>query len=300
MMPRNILTAPAAFGAVASLLLAALAPGCKASDPVKHGDGDADAAPAAPVEPPELETLPERTPNASVPVRGTSTSPRVVIQGSPDGTVLATVLPGGAFCQDVHLNTDSPTTILAYSLDNSRVSTAATTTVTYDPGAPPNGDMDCSGVINDQCQDEEVCGSDGKDEDCNGYADDCDVACNGCTDDLFEPNDVPINVPEAPVGTNDMVICPCRDDWFSFNANMGDRIHAIADFNSASIDIDLKLFRVGADGTGTDGDPVATSAGTTGTEEIDFTADMPGTYLLHVYPFNTADMPQGSYMLTVN
>ena len=302
MMFRNILPAPVALGAVASLLLSVAAPGCKAGTPGKRPD-DADAGmTTTPLDPPELDPLPERTPYTSVPVRGTTTQGSVVTQGSPSGTLLTSVLAGGAFCQDVDLATDStPTDLRVYALGgDGRVSMPATATVTYDPGAPQTGDMDCSGVINMQCQDEEVCGTDGKDEDCNGYADDCDPACNGCTDDLFEPNDVPVNVPEAPTGSNDMSICPCRDDWFSFNVAMGDRIHAIADFNSASIDIDMKLFRVGPDGTGTDGDPVATSAGTTGTEEIDWTADMPGTYLLHIYPFNATDKPMGDYTLTVN
>ena len=303
MIRRNLLPAPAAL--LACVLLSVAAPGCQAGDPVTHGDADADAAPTAAIEPPELDPLPERTPYTSVPVRGTTSQGRVVTKGSPSGTLLTSVLAGGAFCQDVDLAPDAPTNLRVYALGgDGRVSMPATATVTYDPSAPPTGDMDCSGVLDPQCQAEEVCGTDGKDEDCNGFADDCDPACNGCTDDLFEPNDVPVNVPQAPSGTNDLTICPCRDDWFSFNVAMGDRIHAIITFNgdtsNGGIDLDMKLFRVGPDGTGTDGDPVATSAGTTGTEEIDWTADMPGTYLLRIYPFSAADMPSGSYTLTVN
>ncbi len=280
-----------------SLIFAASA--CKADDPVRH-PGDEDAAPVEELAPPELQGMPESTPLPTVAARGSSDGTRVASVGSPSGTQVTVVLPGRTFCQDTQLNTDGPTELRYYSVaGDGRISQAAPFTVTYDPGAPLPANGRCTGDT-DTCQDAEECGSNDVDEDCNGWADQCDLACSGCEDDVYEPNDLPINVPSLNAGTYDMKLCPCRDDWYAFNVDMGTRIHAVINFTHADIDIDAKLFNSGADGQGTEGDPVATSATTSDTETIDYTTTAPGTYFLRVYPFRDEDKPSGSYSITLD
>lgn len=281
-----------------SFVLAAA--GCKAGDPVHRPSGDEDATPVEDLQPPELQAVPESTPLTTVAARGNTDGTRVAAVGSPAGTLVTVVLPGGTFCQDTPLKTDGPTDLRYYAVaGDGRISQAAPITVTYDPAAPQPSNARCTGDT-DSCQDAEECGSDDVDEDCNGWADECDLACSGCEDDAYEPNDLPINVPTLNAGTYDMKLCPCRDDWYAFNVDMGVRIHAVVTFTQADIDIDAKLFVSGPDGQGTDGDPVATSAGVEDTETIDYTTTMPGTYFLRVYPFRDEDNPSGSYSLTLD
>jgi hypothetical protein len=284
------------------LLVACIAfsPGCKAGDPVKHPSGDEDAAPVADLPPPELQAIPETTPLTTVAARGATEGTRIASVGSPVGTQVTVVLPGGTFCQDTPLRTDGPTELRYYAVaGDGRVSEAAPYTVTYDPSAPQPANGNCTGDTSD-CKDAEECGSNDVDEDCNGWADQCDLACSECQDDAYEPNDLPINVPTLNPGTYEMKLCPCRDDWYAFAANMDDRIHAVVNFTHADIDIDAKLFLSGPDGQGTAGDPVASSATTTDTETIDYTATMPGTYFLRVYPVRDEDNPSGSYSITLD
>ena len=274
---------------------------CSADDPIKRPNGDEDAGPVEELDPPEMPELPATTPLTTIAARGTTEGSRVVTQGSPQGTLVTVVLPGGNFCRDVPIATDGPTTLRFYSLNgDGRVSTALEHQVTHDPAAPMPARGRCDGGVdpNIDCDDEEVCNSDGGDEDCNGYADQCDTACNGCQDDAYEPNDFPSNVPSLNPGTYPMMLCPCRDDWFAFNVNMGTRIRAAADFVHADIDIDIRLYRAGPEGQGV-GDQVATSAGTTDREEVDYVADMPGAYYLRIFPFRDANDISGSYSLTI-
>jgi len=285
-------------GLLLSLIVACGA--CKAGDPIKRPSGDEDAAPVADLPPPELLQIPEATPLTTVAARGNTEGTRVATVGSPGGTQVTVVLPGGSFCQDTPLRTDGPTDLRYYAVaGDGRVSQAAPATVTYDPGAPLPANANCGGDT-DSCQDAEECGSNDVDEDCNGWADECDLVCSECQDDPYEPNDLPINVPSLNAGSYDMKLCPCRDDWYAFNVDMGVQIHAVANFTHANIDIDMKLFKAGPDGQGTDGDAVASSATTTDTETIDYTTAAPGTYFLRVYPFRDEDKPQGEYSITLD
>ena len=273
---------------------------CKAGDPIKRPDSNQDAAPVAELLPPELMGMPATTPLTTVAARGITEGTRVVALGSPGGTQVTVVLPGGTFCQDTPLKTDGPTDLRYYAMTgDGRVSEAAPFQVTHDPAAPPPAMANCTGDTT-ECKDAEECGSNDVDEDCNGWADQCDLVCSECQDDAFEPNDLPVNVPTITADTYDMKLCPCRDDWYAFAAAMDDRIHATINFTHADIDIDAKLFLSGPDGQGTAGDPVASSATTTDTETIDYTATMPGTYFLRVYPFRDEDKPAGDYTITVD
>lgn len=281
---------------VAWLLLFSAA--CSADDPVDR-DPKADAAPADDLAPPELEAVVERTPRSSVEVTGQTEGTRVVGLGSPAGAVVTVALPGGSFCQESPIAVEGTTALRFYAMaGDGRVSRAVPVEVTYDVAAADPGPP-CDDPQPD-CDADEVCGADEVDEDCNGWADRCDLACSGCQDDAYEPNDFPINVPTVTPGTYDMELCPCRDDWFAFQVAMGDRIHAVIDFTHADIDIDAKLFLSGPDGSGITEPAVATSTTTTDQEAIDHTAAMAGTYFLRVYPFRDEDDPAGSYSITLD
>jgi hypothetical protein len=142
-----------------------------------------------------------------------------------------------------------------------------------------------------------MCGN-SKDDDCNGWADECDLACSGCEDDSYEPNDFPVNVPSLTKGSYPMKLCPCRDDWFAFNVNAETRINVSVEFSHAQIDIDARLYRAGPEGQGI-GEQVASSTSPTDNEAIDWVTDAPGAYYLRIFPFRDEDEPSGSYTLRI-
>jgi hypothetical protein len=275
-----------------------LAAACSADDPIDKG-GQPDAAPAADLAPPELEPMPERTPRTEVEATGTTDGTRVVGLGSPSGAIVTVVLPGGAFCQATPIAGEGTTALRYYAMaGDGRLSRAVPVEVTYDPAAPDPGPP--CGDPAPTCQPAEECGSDEVDDDCNGWADRCDLACSGCQDDAYEPNDFPVNVPSLGAGTYDMQLCPCRDDWYAFQVAMGDRIHAVVDFTNADIDIDAKLYLSGPEGYGITEPAVAASTGTGDQEVIDYTAASAGAYFLRVYPFRDDDDPAGAYTITLD
>lgn len=281
-----------------AVLALAVAAGCTADDPVdRPGMIDADVTSDL-LPPPQLDGIPERTPNTYVALRGTTEGSRVISLGAL-GTQLTSVLPGGSFCQDAALSTDGANRLEVYAVGgDGRVSPPVIVDVTYDPSANPPASGSCSGSGGGNCAEAEVCDTQDVDENCDGWADACDLACSGCVDDAYEPNDVAINVASLPAGTYDMVLCPCRDDWFAFHVGAGGRIRASASFTHALIDIDMRLFVVNPDGSGT-GAQVDTSVTTSDVESIDFTAPEAGTYFLRIYPFKQDDKPTGTYQLTI-
>lgn len=271
---------------------------CSADDPVDRPP-KADAAPPADLAPPALEPMVERTPRTAVEATGRTDGTRVVGIGSPAGAISTVVLPGGSFCQVTPIAAEGATALRYYAMaGDGRVSSAVPVEVTYDVAAPDPG-TPCNDP-RPQCGDAEDCEAAEVDEDCNGWADHCDLACSGCQDDPYEPNDFPVNVPSINPGTYDMELCPCRDDWFAFPADMGGRIHATIDFVHEDIDIDARLYLSGPDGQGITEPPVASSAGTDDQEEIDHTAASAGVYFLRVYPFRDADDPAGPYSITLD
>jgi hypothetical protein len=279
------------------LLVCSLFAACSADDPVDK-EHQPDAAPAAELPPPDLLPVVDRTPRTSVEVKGKTEGTRVVGLGSPSGAIVTVALPGGAFCQETPIAGEGTTALRYYAMaGDGRLSRAAPVEVAYDAAAadpgPPCGDAP-------DCETAEQCGSDDVDEDCNGWADGCELVCSNCQDDAYEPNDFPVNVPSVGAGTYDMRLCPCRDDWYAFPVEEGGRIHAVIDFIHADIDIDARLYLSGPEGYGIVEPPVATSAGTTDQEVIDQTAETAGTYFLRVYPFRDEDDPAGSYSMTLD
>lgn len=281
--------------------VAMAAAGCKADDPISgdgDGDGDVDAGPGDVLVPPTLDPVPETTPLDTVALRGTTNGSRVVAQGTGDGSVIASVLPGGAFCVDAALKAGMPTEMLLYAIGgDGRVSEPREVVTTLDPGAPEPSMPTCSASGGPTCDGPEICANGDVDDDCNGLADSCDTACNGCIDDVLEPNDVAVDVSMITSGDHTLQICPCRNDWFAYARTAGQRITVTATFAAGGIDIDLQLFRAGEGGLGM-GDQVASSAGTMGTETIDFLVDMDGVYYLRIFSFSGTDT--GSYNLSTN
>ncbi|MBT8495659.1 MAG: PPC domain-containing protein, partial [Deltaproteobacteria bacterium] len=223
---------------------------------------------------------------------------RVVVSGGPDITAETGILPSGTFCHDATLETDGATELELYTVDgNGSVSEAVVVEVSHDSSAPMPIDPTCSGSARRECTETEVCSS-GGDDDCDGFEDACDSDCNGCQDDAFEPNDGPIAVPYLPGrGAYDLELCPCRPDWFAFFAQEGERIRVRADFDSAEMNLNLRLYPAAAP----EGSNYVDSAfGSGDSEEIDYTAEASGIYYLNVYVFSTdEDAKRGSYTLSV-
>ncbi|HLU64675.1 MAG TPA: hypothetical protein VKZ63_00275, partial [Kofleriaceae bacterium] len=71
-------------------------------DRPKPGD-EKDAGTSEVLLPPAIEAMPDRTPLTTVKAQGTTDGSRIVTQGSPAGTLVTVVLPGGSFCQDTPL-----------------------------------------------------------------------------------------------------------------------------------------------------------------------------------------------------
>ena len=277
------------------LLLASLAvPACKV-DPPDDNKQNPDAGPSGLRVPRVM--APERTPLDTVAMRGQADgASRVVIKDADtDQAIVGPLLPGGDFCIHTMLAPSSTTNFEVYGVaEDGNISPPASVTVAHDLNAPQPADPTCT---SGGCAEEEDCGND-TDDDCNGFRDECDSACNGCEDDYLEPNDTPFSVPMITPDTYaDLKICPCREDWFSFLVGEGGRIRATANFTHSEIDIDLKLYKA-EDAEMHMDTAVATSAGTTNTEEIDYTSTGPGAYYLRVYSFRNDG--QGTYTLRID
>lgn len=291
-------------GLAVSSLLGLAAAGCTA-DTTRRPPMEVDAGPSGGdlLPPPELDAVVERTPLDTLTIRGRTQGTRIASK-TPLATQITPTLPGGSFCQDIPIAETEDNRIEVYAVGgDGRLSGATVLTVAFDPEAPQPSAGTCDGTAPDQagCRAEELCEGDGdeEDDDCDGWAGTCDLACQPCDDDAYEPNDVAINVPSLLAGSYELTLCSCRDDWFAFHVAGGARIQATVE-SQAQLDIDLALYQVVADVEGT-GPRVAWSTASTGVEAIDYVVplDAGGTYYLRVYPFNTAARPRGAYRLTV-
>jgi hypothetical protein len=296
------MTSSLAYVGVALVALAPLA-GCKKDD-VAQMMADANDVEVEPLEAPDLSTIPATTPLTTVAVQGSTEGSRVVTQGATSGTIVTVVLPGGTFCQDAPISTEGPTELNVYAMTgDGRISEPSSIEVSYDSGAPEPSPATCGASPDCEGGDEEICGNGNVDDDCNGWADTCDLACSGCSDDIYEPNDLPVNVPSLTPDTYNLRLCQCRDDWWAFNVGPGDTVHALATFLNSNIDIDLSLYLSGPDGAGVIEPAVASSLGSDDNEEINWTVpeEMGGTYFLRVFPYNgVAEPKMGDYTLIVD
>jgi hypothetical protein len=276
----------------AALVLGALA--CKASNPddtSKYAD-----AGVATLTSPRVEA-PDATPLTTVALRGvTAGASRVVVKPTDVATSqVQSLLPGGSFCVDAPLPQGGTRTFEIYAISEQGVISDPTrVSVEHDAAAPEPANALCTAAS--ECGSVEICDN-GIDDDCNAFKDGCDPGCNGCVDDFLEPNDTPFDVPILQKGVyENLVLCPCRDDWFAFAVQANQRLRLTASFTHALIDIDLRLYK--ATDAENQGAPVASSVTTTNIESIDYTPTAAGVYYLRVYAFNK-DKANGSYKLTV-
>jgi hypothetical protein len=278
-------------------LVAAGAIACSAGDPVQR-PGVIDAGTEDLLAPPAIDPLPATTPHATVAVRGTTSGSRVVTQGALGATSVTAVLPGGSFCQDTPLAAMQDNVLRFYAVSgDGQVSAPVEASVVHDPEAASPDNATCSGAEAPVCGEVEICGNN-KDDDCNGYIDECDLACSGCVDDEYGPNHFPFNVPTLLPGTYSLQLCPCRDDWFAFHRERFERIRVTATFQHSVIDLDMRLFHAGPDGNGT-GPQVAASTTTTNVESIDYQVQERGTYYLRIYPAGQ-EKRNGPYTLRID
>jgi hypothetical protein len=283
-----------------SITVTALAVAVAACDAERPGGDKADAGVVEELDPPEIDsTTPMTTPEDTVAIRGMTAGTRIVVKGTVGDPVVRASLPTGGFCVDAPLDPSGPTLLNVFALKDGAISAAKTIEVTKDPAAPIPSSPQCLGMEEPVCSDETVaantCGN-GKDDNCNGYTDQCDTTCNGCMEDALGPNWQPFFVPMVPPGMYTMSICPCRDDWFAFGVTQGEVIHAKATFMTSAIDIDMKLFKAEvAEMNGTTS--VASSTTVTGIEEINYTAAASGLYYLKIYAYKKEDF--GAYTLTI-
>lgn len=279
---------------MAALCLLALA--CKADDAGDGGADESDAAVDAILQSPVLSNIVVTTPRDTVAIRGTSAGERVAIIGGPDGTSLASILPGGNFCTDVSLGATGDTEFTVYSVGGGLLSEPLFMTVTKDGNAPQPSAPTCSGTNEPTCEAEEICDNE-LDDNCDGYIDVCDQGCVACEDDALEPNDFLINVPTIGEGVYQLKLCPCRDDWFSFTATAGQHIRATADFIHEEMNLNMRLYQ--STPTGEQGTYAAGSFGVDNQEELDFTVVEPGIYFMRIYILGGSGEQQGAYQLTV-
>jgi hypothetical protein len=169
-----------------------------------------------------------------------------------------------------------------------------------DPSAPIPANATCSGMEMPVCapSEDQASGTcnDGKDNDCDGYIDSCDTGCNGCIEDALGPNWDPFFVPMVAAGTYNLQLCPCRSDWFAFTRSAGGTVHVKVTYNQSKLDIDIILQRP-TDAENGSSTHLAISAGSTGTEDINFTTVNGGTFYLKVYTYGSND--SGAYTMTV-
>ncbi len=280
---------------LAALALAALA-SCKADKDDgndRQEDGGVEETLAVPI----LDQIAETTPNDSVAVRGTSDGQRVVVQGGTNGTNVVAILPGGSFCTDVGLADGESTDLTVYAIGSGLISEPTTVVGTKDATAPQPANPTCSGSSPDTCETRtEICDNE-EDENCDGWIDICDRECNDCIGDAFEPNDFAVNVPLIGPGTYELQICPCRDDWFAFERQAGQRIRLTADFEHETLPINLRLYQ--ASPTGEQGALVAFSFSSTDQESLDEVIETSGLYYLRVYAFGANPTETGAYTLTI-
>ncbi len=248
--------------------------------------GRSDAAIEAPPAAPQLDALPDRIPYPLATFRGRAPGARrVLLRGGPN-PVTTTVLPDGSFCLDVRLSEMRDYDFSLFSQGTSGVLSTSPTTanIRYDASAPrPVSASTCSGSDPVACSlpGAEICDN-GRDDDCDGRADERDADCATCDDDALEPNDDTSAPAISPGRYDGLQICPGNDDYFRVRANAGETVRATLLFVHAGGDLDLALYA--ANGT----DRLAVSETSDDDETLSFTATETGFYTVLVYGYEDA------------
>jgi hypothetical protein len=246
------------------------------------------AAPGAP-----SVTAPASTSSASVALRGAGPGASlVVVQAGGEANVTGRVLPDGSFCLDVPL-ADGANTLRVFTLDQGKMSAPTVVNITRDASAPASTAPACAPPTDPghSCSDPQSM---------------CDPACNGCKDDAYQPNQFSMQAPALNMKAtfDNLQLCPCLSDWFTFVAYNGQAVGITATYAKANgFDLDVAVFH-GADVLPMPGDgakPMATSttgtSGSNATRTVTFTAPGGGAYYLRVSA-PSGSSGKGSYTLT--
>lgn len=235
---------------------------------------------------PTVQTVADSVPWPVATLSGTALGARRVIIESGLHAWARAVLPDGAFCMDVPMDEEGAHdfTVWAQSEDGTLSAMPAMVAIAYDPAAPePPGATRCDGTPIAECAAAaEICDND-VDDDCNGLLDGVDPDCSTCSNDFFEPNDRP-DAPRIEPGTYEgLNVCAGNADFYRVRLAKWDRLTVRARFTHADGDIDLRL--LGPDGT----TRIESSVSVTDDEEILYTAEEDGDYVVQVYGFAEAE-----------
>lgn len=121
--------------------------------------------------------------------------------------------------------------------------------------------------------------------------------CEGgqtCNPDRFEPNDSAGSPAQINVGPQSgLTVCPGDTDFFAISLAAGDSVDVTLSFVAGEGNLDLELLDPS-------GAVVATSAGTTGTEQISFQATASGVHIVHVsLTRDSGPTPGNTYTLDI-
>ncbi len=106
-----------------------------------------------------------------------------------------------------------------------------------------------------------------------------------CVDDPFEPNNSRSGAKIIKEGEyNSLMLCLSDEDYYAIQLNRGDNINIDVKFDNSKADIDIILF-----------DPLfresAYSISSSGVENISYTADSSGDYVLNVFAWDNGSSP---------
>ncbi len=130
-------------------------------------------------------------------------------------------------------------------------------------------------------------------ETCNAGTGHCEGTAT-CMPDRFEPNESPAAAAMTNGGAlTGMTVCPGDQDYFAVTLGQGDSVDVTLSFTHGEGNLDLELLAP-------NGQVVANSASTLGTEMINYAASAPGTYIVHVIMTrDTGAIPGNTYTLTI-
>jgi len=243
---------------------------------------------------PRLDEVPVLVPWPVVTVRGrVDQGERVMVQGVENPLVTSVLPASGEFCIDVPLRSPGSFDLSFRAQgEGGDFSAPAMATVQFDPSAPEiPGATTCSGGDPRGCSGSaEICDN-FRDDDCNGFTDDRDPACQTCEDDFFEPNDT-TPAPMIEVGRHDgLKACGDDGDYYAFELEAGATILARIFFSHSGGDIDLFLIGPG-------GSTLTSSESSDDDESLMFTSDTGGLH--HVYVVGATTLVDNEYVLDVS
>lgn len=250
--------------------------------------GSSDPPPA-----PRLDMVYTPVPWPVTTLRGRADMARRVIVEGGGNPISSAVLPTGEFCVDVPM--PMPDTyelrVLAQNSAGQLSEMAATSSVVFDPAAPPvSGATTCSGTDPAGCGDRsEICDN-GIDDDCNGLRDLNDPDCATCDDDVLEPNDDTGAPRVEPDRFDGLQICPGNPDFYGIYLRRGDTLLVRLFFTDADGDIDMQLLAPDRETS------LARATSVTDDEMIEHTATAEGPHVIRVYGLGDA---QNAYSMDV-